>query len=323
MKRLFYHILLVTAAVLLLPSCLVHEFPEGQIDVDVAVTMVFNDQMTPYKTVTKADFWQIRYTLKVFEYSGDAYDRRARYTAVFYKDIDGTLDNTVHLSLPAGKYQIMAWADYTDREGGNYFWNPEEVSDVILAEEYSGHTEYRDAFYGGQIVDYSAYTASGLTAQVEIPMTRPLARYEMIALDKDDFLDKLFKTQGTKVSYDIRDYFVQIDYQYFLPSEFNMRTGKNVNSRTGVSFRCPVLQRENGDVVMAYDFVLATERETRIVANLTLFDPEGINLGTVRGIEVPVVRGGITTVQGKLLTAGTVSGIFIDPSFDGSFDIPL
>ena len=310
MKRLLKYTLILMAAALSLPSCLVHEYPQGETDVEVTLHLQFPPEMIPYKTVTRAEeegsLMQIRYLVKAYLYSGDAWDAVPRQELTLYGDASSALDRDVSMILPAGKYRFSVWTDYTDEEGGNLFWDADNMDKVSIIAPYQGNPACREAFCGREILDFSALNASGQRVDKDVPMTRPLARYELVANDKEEFFTKFSKSgQGnTKAAYDLSGYFVRIDYRYFLPSVYDVRRDVNVDSRTGAYFTVPVYERD-GEVVMAHDFVLAGDEETSVVIDMTLFDDKGVNLGTVAGIQGPLVRGGITTVRGTLLTDGT------------------
>ena len=327
MRKIYKYICLAAAAILSLPSCMVHEFPEGERNVDIAITLQFDKAMTDYKTVTKVDpsdlqGLQVRYTLKAFEYSGDAYDKKAKYTATFYREDLSSMDNTLHFILPAGRYRIICWADYSV-PGSDTFWNPADFTAVTISDVYYGDSDWRDAFYGEVNVDVSDFRASAMSYLAVMPMNRPLAKYRLVATDKDDFVTRSLgkgaedtKGDDTKAGFDFTTFTSRVDYLNFFPSAFNTFNGRNVDSRTGLFFDGNLREIDNGEVEMAIDYVLAVETETKVTLNLTLFDAAGTDLGTVRSITIPIVRGGITTVEGKFLTTGSVSGIFVDPSFD-------
>ncbi len=329
MRKTLKYILMAMAAALALPSCLVHEFPEGNRDVDVAVNLDFKYPMTPFKTVTKAGpRYVVRYTLNAYEFSGVAYDRHPKYTATFYREDPSSMDNTLHINLPAGKYKLQVWADFVAADREDTFWVPSDFTHVSIAGTYLGSSDYRDAFAGEVDADVSDIRASGMSALVVMPMHRPLAKYRLVATDKQEFLTKLVKSLGyddtkadeTKAGYDFSRFTARVEYMQFFPSQHNMFSDRPVNSATGVSYTSNLVEQENEEIEIAFDYVLA-EDETQVTLAVTLFDALSENLGTIRGITVPLKRGGITTVTGSFLTKGSVSGVSIDPSFDGEHNI--
>lgn len=311
--------------VFLLPSCLVHEFPEGVEEVDVAITLDFQDVISPYKTVTKADAdgWDVRYTLKAYEYSGDAYDKRARFSTVVYKEDASSPANTLHFILPAGKYKILLWTDYVSEDLRTTFWDPEDLGRVILPDEYVGNYDFRDAFRGELDIDITDFHANGMTSLHVMPMHRPLGKFRILAIDKQEFLTKNRSKVDTKGGYDFSRFEATVDYQQFFPSAYSCFYDRAVDSRTGISFSCYLNELDNEEVEVASDYVLLSESESDIVLNVTLFDYLGEDLGTIRNIIVPMKRNGLTTVRGSFLTKGTVSGITVDPGFDGDHNVNI
>lgn len=327
MIKTLKYILLAAGAALMLSSCLVHEFPEGIEEVDVAINLDFQDVLTPFKTVTKAhqksaeDNCRIRYTLNAYEYFGAAYDKKPRYSAVYYKDDPSSPANTLHFILPSGKYKLLLWVDYIydyDDQGVS-FWDPADLGKVTISNEYYGASDRRDAFRGELDIDISDFHATGMSSLHVMPMHRPLGKYVIVATDRQDFLTKNL----TKAGYDFSSFTAVVDYQQFFPSAYSCFYDRATGSSTGISYSCYLDEKENGEVEMAFDYVLLAEQESDLVLNITLFDALGENLGTVRNVIVPMKRNGLTTVRGSFLTKGTVSGISIDPGFAGDHNVNI
>lgn len=325
MIKTLRHILLAAGAALMLSSCLVHEFPEGIEEVDVAINLDFQDVITPYKTVSKAllkaadENCRVRYTLKAYEYAGDAFDKRARFTTVIFKEDASSPANTLHFVLPSGKYKILCWADYVYDDERTVFWEPADLGKVTLPEDYYGASDRRDAFRGELDIDITDFHATGMSSLHVMPMHRPLGKYVLVATDKQEFLTKNL----TKAGYDFSTFTAVVDYQQFFPSAYSCFYDRATGSSTGISYDCTLVEKDNGEVEMAFDYVLLSEQESDIVLNITLFDAQGEDLGTVRNVKVPMKRNGLTTVRGSFLTKGTVSGISIDPGFAGDHNVNI
>jgi hypothetical protein len=60
-----------------------------------------------------------------------------------------------------------------------------------------------------------------------------------------------------------------------------------------------------------------------VVVSLSFYDENWEYISTVSNVEVPLHRSGLTTVTGKILTNGISSGISIDPTYDGEFNLIL
>ena len=52
-------------------------------------------------------------------------------------------------------------------------------------------------------------------------------------------------------------------------------------------------------------------------------DSEGNLLNRIEGIDVPIVRGKLTTIRDEFLTRDYAPGIGIDPGFDGDINITI
>ena len=60
-----------------------------------------------------------------------------------------------------------------------------------------------------------------------------------------------------------------------------------------------------------------------VKVDLTIRDSEGNLLNRIEGIDVPIVRGKLTTIRDEFLTRDYAPGIGIDPGFDGDINITI
>lgn len=79
--------------------------------------------------------------------------------------------------------------------------------------------------------------------------------------------------------------------------------------------------REDGDVDLGWDWVIVGPEEGVVVVALEFYDATGEYISTVNNITVPLMRGQVTTVKGTLLTRGVDSGVTIDPTYDGEYNV--
>ena len=57
--------------------------------------------------------------------------------------------------------------------------------------------------------------------------------------------------------------------------------------------------------------------------NLNISDAQGNVINEVQGIQVPIVRGKLTSVRDEFLTRSFTPGIGIDPGFDGEINVVI
>ena len=68
---------------------------------------------------------------------------------------------------------------------------------------------------------------------------------------------------------------------------------------------------------LASDYIFVNGSESAVKVNLVIRDSEGNLLNRIEGINVPIVRGKLTTIRDEFLTRNYSPGIGIDPSFEG------
>lgn len=116
---------------------------------------------------------------------------------------------------------------------------------------------------------------------------------------------------------------VQVDYAGYFPSGFNAYTNKPNDARTGMWFECNMTPLTNKEAHLASDYIFVNGSESAVKVDLTIRDSEGNLLNRIEGIDVPIVRGKLTTIRDEFLTRDYAPGIGIDPGFDGDINITI
>lgn len=82
----------------------------------------------------------------------------------------------------------------------------------------------------------------------------------------------------------------------------------------------PLVSNEDKEVEIAADWVLVNGAETSVTATVCITDKDGKTISKTEGVKITVKRGSLTTISGKFLTAGNMSGgIVIDTEWDGEY----
>ena len=341
MSRFTAHIgslLLCMVCLLGLPACDVHELPEGRSDVDVSLHLTFDRDLAPYKTViyppeTKATGpgSVVRYELRIYRGVPGNFEREAFMTRSFTMDMGDNLDLDIKLQLHAGRYLAQLWVDFTS-ETGKPYWDAASFQEVRINGEYIGGNSLRDAYFTQEELPLETLITAGATYETTLTLSRPLAQYRFIATDRDEFLQYWARESairhGSSVKQvispsELEDFKVKVIYSQYLPNAFNIWTDSVSDAGTGYSFWTNMHLREDGNVDLGWDWALLGPAEGLVVASLEFYAPDGEYISTLRNIEVPLKRSGLTTVQGRILTSGVDSGIAIDPTFDGEFNVYL
>ena len=332
MKRWFALIPLL----LLLSACDVHELPHGSSDIDVTLHLKFDEALPDFRTIDyppakSAEGLQVRYELRIYRGAPGDFEKEVFLSQSLEEPWNGTLDKDVHLALRSGRYLVQAWVDFVGQDGSPFFDN-EDFGNIKMSGEYSSDLQERDAFYAQEELPLETLLEAGIGYETTLAMARPYAGYRFLATDYDEFLQywakKYALTHQLAVkpdlkSVDINDFKVRIVYPQYLPNAFSVWGDAPVDSSTGVSFEVPMQLRDDGLVEIGADWVLQGAREGLVVVLLEFYDTEGMYISTLQSLEIPLLRGHLTTVQGKLLTSGVNSGITIDPTFDGEFNVYL
>lgn len=225
------------------------------------------------------------------------------------------------LSLFKGAYDVKLWVDYAVEAGKDLYYNTNDLQSIICTEPYTGSTDYRDCMYGATTIDLTSYEDNA-TEKIEVKaaLERPLAKYRIIATDVEEFLRKTKKQRA-----DGNTYTITFSYGFYLPTGFNIVTGKPMNSLTGVKYSAPITIPDDGsqECVMGTDFIFVNGTESFVVLTIELTDADGKVVSRTRGLEVPYRRGYQTTVRGKFLTNEMQGGIDIDTDYEGDIDVDL
>ena len=326
---------LTMAAALSVTACRVHEVPVDGDDgavVELTLNLKFDKSLPQYQDITydskAGGAHQVRYVVGLYRYMvGDTPESKPDYLFAFMEESMEDRSFTVEV-FPA-RYKVLVWSDYV--EGARAYYtspafdeNPtaENFAEVTLASgAHEGNSPWRDAFYGNEDADLGVYLANRSTHSMDVAMTRPNARFNFVATDKDEFIS-YWTAKGTK-SYDLSDLGVKISYPQFFPCTFNLLQERPIDARNGVEFASRATVLDDGTIDLGYDWVFANADQTSIVVTLSFYDAAGKFISSLPGITVPLCRGKNTTIKGALLTNGVDSGISIDPNYDGIIVVPL
>ena len=297
-------------------------------------------QMPPYesaRTKSGEDTYTLRCVAKAYRPGTDT--RVYRRVQLCTAQDDGTY--LAELSLQQGDYDLRLWADWTsDGTTDDKYYNADDLSAVtVLTDNYvaNGLTDEKDAYYaspsltlprreGTQISEENPSSPlGGVEGAVTVTLTRPFARYRLIANDVEGYLNLIANGEDYPPVEDLQ---VLITYEGFFPTGFDVATGKpNDALNTGIHYTtAPVAATgypEGEARQIGSDFVLTNGEESFVTVTIQMIDPRtGGDISTVSGIQIPYRRGQLTTVSGAFLTAGRTSG-GVDIDTDWGDDIVI
>lgn len=235
---------------------------------------------------------------------------------------DGKISLPIRLKLHALDYTLAVWTDYvaagTDTD---LYYDTKDLQYVACRDPYTGSTDYRDCLYGTTPLDLRQYRdAWNAKVQAKVDMVRPLAKYELIATDVKDFLHKT-KKQRT----DGEAFTITFSYGFYLPTVFNVLSGKPADSRTRIAYTTPLTVPTDGqeECTIGTDFVFVNGEESFVKLSMEIQDGGGNVISRTTGLEVPYRRGHLTTVRARFLTNEMQGGVDINDEFDGNIDVDL
>ena len=278
----------------------------------VALRLALPDKTMPEYPASRAagsDSRSLRCVAEVYQAgTGNRVHRRVQACAL---QPDGTF--LAELSLMPGDYDLRLWADW---DGGYY--NADDLGKVlVLTGSYvaNGETDKKDAFYAAETL-----SVTDGTPDKPLALTRPFARYRLIATDVEAYYN--LKDKGEALP-DIEDLQVRVTYEGFFPTGFSVATGKpNDALNTGIHYTSVPTVAEGYDAAVnrqvGADFVLANGEESFVNVTIEMVDARtGETVATVQHVKIPYKRGHLTTVTGHFLTAGkTPGGVQIDTEWD-------
>lgn len=360
-------IICAVVALLVLGSCdaTIHEYPEEP-QPFFTLRFSFNDSLPQYKVIeteemlasSRTDAYRYRrFIVNVFSTGqGRSGERTPDYTYTYVLADRGTGETyDVHPDLPAGTYRFMVWEDISEdgTEAGTYYAtaNFEEIELVRGSNGmHQGNTNSRDAFRG--IKDTLITRKAEEICTIE--MQRPLAKYEFITTDLDEFISRAVQQAakrdgtsgweqeshglqtdsisgeqkpGSKAAgtggVNLDDYRVMFYYPLYMPCSYNMFTDKPADSWTAVSFEGKITKLSDTEAQLGFDYVFVNGTEAMATVGLNIYNKAGEQIATVSALTIPLKRSKLTTVRGKFLTSKAGGSIGIDPTFDGEYNIKI
>lgn len=256
----------------------------------------------------------LRLTAEVYKQSTDTHVHRR--TLLCEPQADGTY--LAELSLLEGSYDLRLWADWTtDGTTADKYYNADNLSAVtVLTDNYvaNGQTDEKDAYYTTATLDLSTDTQDE-----DITLTRPFARYRLVATDVEGYYNLMEKENYPP----IEDLQVSVTYEGFFPTGFNVASGKpNDALNTGITYTATPVTADgyfpDEARQVGADFVLTNGDDSFVTVTIKMVDRNtGQTITTLHGVKIPYRRGHLTTVSGMFLTAGKATGgVQIDTEWD-------
>lgn len=353
MKKIL-HLIIIYMSLWLFSACDVHEWPETPEFVKLHLRLNYETDMTEWyhqydgqgvveqglgETYdNRREYGQIRYIVRAYPVSEKQRTTEGyRHEFVFTRSITEGYDHEMTLDLLPGNYNIMVWSDLIPTSGTAYFYDVSNFAEIRLLGDHQANTDYRDAFRGKENISLIADVMEKLPDTLDIVMQRPLAKYEFITTDVQEFLDKEAVRVASKANsgntasdddassrvINLEDYKVVFYYKGFMPDAYSIHTDKPVDSSTGVFYESTLKKLTESEASMGFDFVMVNGQKSVVTVQVGIYDKEDVQLSLSDPIEIPLKRAHHTIIRGILLMSEASGGVTISPDFDGDYNLIL
>lgn len=330
----------------LMAACTLHEEPEltadgelgvdpTEVNVEVNLTLDLNlpeqgnEENSSARVSANTDYLH-RFIVEAY------FNRQPVARQVFVENIT---DRT-HLSLPvsmklhARSYQLVVWKDYVSAETlqEDLHYNTQSLVPVIPNRaSHTGNTEYKDVFVGTTSLDLTAYADQwGAVVEQDVTLQRPVARYELIATDVADFLQRVADGEVNGETFTAR-----IKYSGYLPVGYNALDNVPKHSLMYMQYNTSFELPEEGtdELRVGFDYVfVSNEGSASVPMEIEIVNEENVTVAN-SVLNVPLERGKNTVWTGEFLTGDDQGGqggdepgedeggIGIDPDYDNETDL--
>lgn len=277
--------------------------PDDELDkvkIPVTVNITIDKSMSDYIRVDSLDLNNARSSSNpVYRYCLAAYRGNEAEPYEVHYDYDPSFT----LSLPLGKFNFVGWADPVyENNGRSYYFFTDDFSEILLRNKYDYMVNDPNKLaYRNKIEHRVSYTSK----DISISLTPAMAKYRLIATDSPDYTPS-----KVVVSY------------LNIPSSIDGLSGKINGYWSDVFFNSNII-----DDQIATDQVLAQDSEIKVYARIEIYDDKGVLKGRIKQLEIPLVKGGLTTIKGNFYTSlqqevnTGEGGIIIDPDFEETVEI--
>lgn len=264
---------------------------------DVNETLVEHLSITA-PTNTKGSIWQFKYHLAIYRENAD-------YKAEPFKTVS-SLSPEFSVRLPLGRFKAVAWADLIyDSDFRDLYFHTDDFNEMLLIdkENYKAEDNCKMGYLGNSDV-----TVSYRTPRFDIKLNPAMGQYRIIPTDTP--------------AYEVGK--IVVSYPDSVPAAISAKTGLINYKWSGVRFI------HKSDYNQIFDNVFANTEETVVKTKIEVYDSEGNLRARRSGINIPLVRGGITRVHADIYSViedrkdtPSSGGIGIDTEYDNDIFIVI
>ncbi len=240
---------------------------------------------------------------------------------IFLDSLSSTNDSlflSTKLELNTLKYDLSVWMDYTE-DDSDLHYIAENLNNITCIEPYCGNTTSKECLYGHKTIDLREYrNQENIHAETNITICPPVARYEIITTDVEEFIKQTSWHSDKK-------YRISFTYLFFYPMVFDAYEGIVKDSWSNVSFELPlnITDNKQKECKLGFDYILADTTINTAMLVLTVKDENNKEIITTSPINIPYKQGYSTRIMGNFLTKRKPGGIEINTEFDDEINIDI
>lgn len=331
--------ILIAAVALVLVSC-VHEFPNESTPAPLELEFSFDfsmemPEMTDFKSEPADHLHDLRYQVRAYRIlNNGTYAEQPMASFSFIKDEVDEIEHVERVTLPEGRYRLLAWIDYINHgTNADLYYNTTDFSQIRVNGDWQGSVNDKDVFMGECEIDLTRYGSEVPPVKAVFELSRPVAKFEIITTDLEKFKTKMLeamlknqdsKTGQTKAEVELSDYYVVLTYTGYVPNMFDLTDDTVRDASAEYSFRSELSEISSAEALLGFDYIMIKPEGSAVGVDLSFYEKKNDKkIATTGNIEVPLKRGYVTRIKGEYLTKTSDGGIGIDPGFDGDHNIKL
>lgn len=274
--------------------------------------------MIPYEPSGRSVMFDIYATRCVIEgYNSTDGAKAFRHIARLTADAEGNCSQ-IELNAAEGVYDLLIWCDHTDinQPYRDLHYNTDNLHTVtVMPDDYTGNITSK--FASCTSVNNVMLNCARTTTE-EAYLNSPLARYRIISTDVEAYA-RMTELHPDKYP-SIEELTVEVHYEFFIISSFNVATYRPNDSATGISYTfhpCPAEGSViTSTVMLGGDMIFASDSDSSVTLTIEIKDKSGQIISRASGLKIAYRQGYETTVTGNFLTLGVAAGgINIDTSW--------
>ena len=290
-----------------------HNDDQGIINAQTQLHLNIPDQNLPDYVSTRSGEPSLRATAFIFQKGSTTLYATKR---VMLTQTTATGAYAMDLSLFKGDYDISLWVDYAPDELTDHHYQTTLSNDVMRIRSqanYAGNSDHRDAFSQRTSISLN----HGVNTATVVDMTRPLAKYKVVATDVEAY-ETLRAKQGLPALADLTPI---ISYDSYLPTAYSIVEDRPADADTGYQFSSSFDNQTATQVDVAKDYIFVDGNGSSVTISILFKDATGKIVSGLQGIKVNYRAGQLTTVKGNFLTAGLGGGIEIDTEWGEDINV--